>query len=266
MEKFKDLICEGRKKESLQERVNYFINLFSKVKYKEYNEAIIVLYNLVDIFEDRFQVFFHLFNHFLYLKLYEESLTFIKYFEREKDEFFTLSSKYLLPDKFRLKSIEQITNELNFLSQKKENMGASYYEFAMKSRGLIDKDLNDSFFKKAIDYSLGDSKIRVILRYSDILLKEDYMDRSIEVLTFYINQLDSDFLQLMYKLASIYESEDSIKALQVYEKILKYDPDFLDVEEKISKLTNQRKEYNIKNINEFDLQKEDENENHIHFL
>lgn len=267
MEKFKELVYEGKKIESLTQKNEFFIDLFTKVKYRDYYGSIIVLYNLLDIFEDRFQVVFHQFNHFLYLKLYEESLNFVKYFQERKDDFFSLSCKYRLPENFSNKNIDEIEKDLNLLSQKKDSMSSSYYELAVRSRGLIDIDINDNFFKKAINYSSGDAKIRVILRYSDILLKEENIDKSVEILTFYINQLDSDFLQLMYKLASIYELKDQMKALQIYEKILKYDPDFLDVQEKISKLTNQRKEYNIKNIDHnFDLQREDGNENHIHFL
>lgn len=267
MEKFKDLVYEGKNIESLKQRSEFFIDLFSKVKYRDYYGSIIVLYNLFDIFDDRFQVIFHLFNHFLHLKLYEESLNFLRYLKERENDFFSLSLKYRLPENFSNKNIEEIKKDLNLLSQKKDVMGSSYYELAVRSRGLIDSEINDTFFRKAIDYSSGEAKIRVILRYSDILLKERKEERSIEILTYHINQLDSDFLQLMYKLASIYESQDGMKALQVYEKILKYDPDFLDVQEKISKLTNQRKEYNIKNTEDtFDLQREDQNENHIHFL
>ncbi|MEO0233493.1 MAG: hypothetical protein ABIN11_00210 [candidate division WOR-3 bacterium] len=267
MEKFKELINEGKNIESLTQRSEFFIDLFSKLKYKDYYGSIIVLYNLFDIFEDRFQVIFHLFNHFLYLKLYTEGLNFVKYMEERKNDFFALSLKYRLPDNFSDKSIEELKKNLNLLSQKKDVMSSSYYELAVRSRGLIDSDINDVFFRKAIDCSSDDAKIRVILRYSDILLKEGKEQKSIEILTSYINELDSDFLQLMYKLASIYELQDGRKALEVYEKILKYDPDFLDVQEKISKLTNQIKGYNIKNIEDnVDLQREDRNENHIHFL
>ncbi|MEO0289311.1 MAG: hypothetical protein ABIN00_06705 [candidate division WOR-3 bacterium] len=267
MEKFKELVYEGKNIESLTQRSEFFIDLFSKVKYRDLCGSIIVLYNLFDIFDDRFQVVFHLFNHFLYLKLYEECLNFVKYLEERKNDFFSLSLKYRLPVNFTDKNLEEIKQDLELLSQKKEVMSSSYYELAVRSRGLIDGDINDVFFRKAIDCSSGDAKIRVILRYSDILLKEGKEEKSIEVLTSYVNELDSDFLKLMYKLASIYEMKDWMKALQIYEKILEYDPDFLDVQEKISKLTNQRKEYNIKNIEDnFDLQKEDRNENHIHFL
>ncbi|HAF07237.1 MAG: hypothetical protein XD76_1291 [candidate division TA06 bacterium 32_111] len=262
MENFKDLILKGKRLESFQEKVDFFIDLFSKTKYKEFYQSIIILYNLLDIFEDRYQVIFHLFNHFLYLKVYPESFALINELEERKEDLFYLIQKYPLPEEFSNKNLDGIKSYLDSYIQPNDKIGASYYELAILSKGLVDEDLNDSFFKKAIDFSKGDEKVRIILRYSDILLKGGKEESSIEILTFYINELDNNFLQLMYKLASIYENRDQIKAIQLYEKISKYDPDFLDVQEKISKLTKSEKEYKIKNTENFDL----ENENNIHFL
>ncbi len=262
MENFKDFILKGKRLESFTERVEFFVDLFSKTKYKEFYQSIIILYNLLNIFEDRYQVIFHLFNHYLYLKIYPESFSLMKELKERKEDFFSLLQKYPLPEEFSNKNLDEIKIFLDFLIKEKDNFGALYYELATISKGLVDGDLNDSFFKKAIDFSEGDAKVRIILRYSDILLKEGKEEGSIEILTFYINELDNSFLQLMYKLASIYEIKDQTKAVQIYEKISKYDPDFLDVQEKISKLTNGEKEYKIKNTEKFDLG----NENHIHFL
>jgi len=264
LKNFNEKILES-KKIDIPDRIDTLIKIFGECKYKFPFESIIVLYNLKGLFDDTFQVDFHLFNHFTMIKLFDESLEIITELENDEDRFFYFIRKYPIDERFVDKGINDIKKILKNGVVDREYLSRTYYELALKSLKLVDENISDRLFNNAIKFAKGNVMVKMILSRVNFLLKDNRREEGINLLSDSINSYpQEEVLQLMYKLATIYENSEPLKSIQLYENILKMDHDFLDVSERINKLTNNKNEYKIKNIDIFEnFGNDDDN---IHFI
>lgn len=264
LKNFKEKILES-KKINIPARIDTLIEIFGECKYKFPFESIIVLYNLKGLFDDPFQVDFHLFNHFTMIKLFDESLEIITEIGNDEDRFHSLIRKYPIDERFVNKGINGIKTILKNEVVDKEYLAKTYYELALKSVKLVDENISDRFFNNAIKFAEGNVRVKMILSRVNFLLKDNREQEGVNLLSDSINAYpQEEVLQLMYKLATIYENNEPEKSIQIYENILKIDRDFLDVSERINKLTNNKNEYKIKNTDFFE--NFDNDVDNIHFI
>ncbi|MGE3063647.1 MAG: hypothetical protein AB7T10_08450 [bacterium] len=271
MDNFKTKLVEAEKTENVEERINLLIDIFQEVKYKHGAEAVIILLKLAPLFEDQFVVFYHLFNHFLMMNVNDEAEKIIEPLMREGKRIREMSLKYPLQTEFAETLVFYFENSeedkaRQFLSDSskrdKSALGAKYFELSMKLRDAGIENISDSYFKSAISNSDGKAKSKMVLSYCQTLEKRGMKQKAKTILSSEINNSnDTDSLPLMYKLAVMTEEEDAGRALEIYREIERIDFDFLDIKEKISKLTNDKNRYKIDKLSEESL-KDDSN---IHF-
>ena len=249
MDDFLRSINEIEKVEDKSKKTDMYVALFQKMKYTKGEESVILLLKMISLFEDQFQIYYHLFNHFLMMKMYEEAIKFVSKLEDEPSRINEIAQKYPLftgaQEKllklFNERKGEDIINFINKYEPRLPNneLGAKYFAISVKMRDAGIKLIPETYFNKAISLSKGKAKVKMILTFCATLVKMGKKQNAKNILSSEINNSsDKDSMPLMYKLATLYEDEGSDNALALYREIEKIDPDFLDTKERISKLTN----------------------------
>lgn len=268
MDDFLSRLTDADKIEDKDTRIDSYVNLFQSVKYKMGAESVVVLLKMISFFDDQYQIHYHLFNHFLMMKMNEEAEKFIERLIEETSRFNEMSLKYPLQTEsserisagFREKDFTKIVTAIN--ESPGRDIGARYFELSIKMRDAGIDSIPEIYFKKAISLSEGKAKVKMILTFCSTLIKMGKKENAKNILSSEINSSSNeDSLPLMYKLAALFEEEESVRALAIYQEMEQIDPDFLDIKEKISKLTNGKNRYKINRLID-DKEKDDSN---IHF-
>ena len=264
-------LVEIEKNESREERVNLYIDLFQKVKYSHPADAVVLLLKLAPVFDDQFTILYHLFNHFLMLNLNEEAEKLLGSLMEESERVREMNAKYPLKIEFKENLLSYFEEKeerkaIAFLREsmkdKKADAGARYFELSIKLKDAGIENISDSYFNMAIANSEGKGRSKMVLSYCQRLEKRGFRQKAKSILSSEINSSsDKDSLPLMYKLAVMTEEDDKGRALDIYREMEKIDFDYLDIKEKISKLTNDKNRYKIDKLSE-EVVKDDTN---IHF-
>ena len=272
MDDFLRSLSEIERVEDKSAKTDLYVGLFQKIKYKQGAESIILLLKMMPLFEDCFQLYYHLFNHFLMLKMYDESFKFIDFLCEDSSRVREMAFKYpicsdnggRIADMFSEKKPNDIIDFINqnCIKLSRGDLGAKYFEMSIKMRDAGIDLVYETYFNKAISLSEGKAKVKMVLTFCATLVKMGKKQNAKNILSAEINNTQNeDALPMMYKLAALFEEEDSDKALKLYREIERIDPDFLDTKERISKLTNDKNRYKINRLTEDDM-KDDSN---IHF-
>lgn len=268
---FMKMVHEADTAAEREEMINRYVGLFQEVKYRLPAESVIILLKLAPVFDDKFMVYYHLFNHFLMMKLGDEAEKLVEGLMQERERVREMSVKYPFAAEFGDNLVryfesgetEKIYAFIKDSSEKERSeAGKRYFELSMKLRDAGIENISDAYFSSAISYSEGRARSKIILSYCRGLEKRGMKEKAKSILSSEINNAsDEDSLPMMYKLAVMFEAENPEKALAIYSEMEKIDYDYMDVKEKISKLTNYKNKYKIDKLTE-ESRKDDSN---IHF-
>jgi len=271
VDNFMKMVHEADTAAEREEMINRYVGLFQEVKYRLPAESVIILLKLAPVFDDKFMVYYHLFNHFLMMKLGDEAEKLVEGLMQERERVREMSVKYPFAAEFGDNLVryfesgetEKIYAFIKDSSEKERSeAGKRYFELSMKLRDAGIENISDAYFSSAISYSEGRARSKIILSYCRGLEKRGMKEKAKSILSSEINNAsDEDSLPMMYKLAVMFESENPEKALAIYSEMEKIDYDYMDVKEKISKLTNYKNKYKIDKLTE-ESRKDDSN---IHF-
>lgn len=264
MDDFLILVSKIEEIEDFEKRKDRYIELFKNVKYSNPSNSLVVLFKLSSIYENKFEILYHIFNHFIMFGLCDESAKLINVMAQNKEQFYDIQLKnpLMIQSETSRKKIADamfdgaIDSAINLLYEYSEHIDEEtksirYFELAIKLRDVDVREISELYFKTGIKYAKKRNLSKFLLTYVQTLIKWERVDDGIKLLSEKANELDNDeALPLMYKLASIFEETDMEKALVIYQEIDTLNSDYLDVKEKISKLTKHENRYKINKLME----------------
>lgn len=218
------------------------IEEFRNNKYKEPLYAYIVAIMLSRQRNINEELAFHLFCHSVHLGMFSIALSHLQHIQN--DDFFKIMLRdFPMPEGIcienDLANVEKCIEEMS----DRDNAGM-IFDAGMHMLNASMKEGED-MVNKALAKSDIRIKPRLILKYYDTLIELGMRDKALSMLSLHAENTDAH-PSILYRYANILESTDRDMALVVYRRILEKHEDYLDTEEKISNLTNNKKNSKIR--------------------
>lgn len=245
--------------------------IFRAVKYENPVYSLAVLFLLMKVHENRDEVLFHIMNHFLMMGLIEEALPAVDAMKSERVFFEDIVKDY--PLKCARRAAETITaciaegsrmdeSELKPYFPSSSNY-IKYFELASFLRDAGINEMASVFFRKAYTSAPDSEGRRMLLTYVHFLDKQGMQEEAVQLLEAGLRKSsEEDSVALLYKLASMTEEKEPERALRHFITINKINPEYLDVQNRINKLTKLLNRFNINNYSDKHATDDDDK---IHF-
>lgn len=242
----------GSKLHSEESAENVLVNEFRENKYKQIQYSFIVAYLLFIKRGMNDELAFHLFCHAAHMGMFSIACGYLM--RMEDNEFYReLIRAFPIPEDL---CADQSRNAV--IQCMNERSGGENVTIMFETGiYLLRMGCNESetMIMDALKRSESIIMPRLILKYHDALTDMHMHKKAMDILEKFAMH-DNAHPSVMYRYGKSLEETDSIRALDVFRKILEKYDDYLDTEERISNLTNKKKHSKIYNY---------EQEEDIHF-
>lgn len=217
------------------------IDEFRIHKYKEPLYAYIVAIMLSGERKMNDELAFHLFCHSVHLGMFSIALNHLRHIQNN-DFFKIMLRDFPMPEGVCMEN--DLTNVGKCIERMidRDNIGMMFETgIYMLNAGIREGEI---MVNKALEKSDSRIKPRLILKYHDTLIELGMKDKALSMLSLYAEN-ENAHPSILYRYAKTLEDTDIDMALAVYSRILATHEDYLDTEEKISNLTNNKKNSKI---------------------